>query len=334
MKRLIYTSLLVIALLGTPPLQAQTQSVLDDTPFVSPTELFVLAHGLDTIKEGFKINGVSYKFHKLFEEAQSKERLGFFGYHGSCRDYRIFQDLIRIGIEEVLKIPIRSDFHFLRVPGDVDFDLEGASDFLKLYVDIFDLSSDQKAKLISLQIALYNECIEYSSGSCPTEYFTNNASLTKVKYPGKLKGFFRMLGIAPNKVNEAFTIARNLLPNDRGILLQFFDLSHLSTMHPYYDLLDRHAYASRPLGIPVTGAELPSHYIWRRDLFDYPQLRLVISNRHILNPNSHLQIKRYDGIDKATIKKYERALREFYNNQKVKAAQKKRYREQLQALWN
>lgn len=86
-------------------------------------------------------------------------------------------------------MPIHKDFHFLRIPNDDAFDLEGASDFFKIYTDIFDLSSDQKAKLVSLQIALYNECLEYSSGSCPTEYFTKKNSLTTVNYPKKLKNF-------------------------------------------------------------------------------------------------------------------------------------------------
>lgn len=326
MKRLINILFFIIAISGP--------AYGEDSSFVSPTEIFVMAHGMDEIKEGFKINGVPFTFHKLFEEAQSKESLGFFGYHGSCRDFRIFQDLIRIGIEEVLQMPIRKDFHFLRVPGDNAFDLEGASDFFKIYTDIFDLSSDQKARLVSLQIALYNECLEYGSGSCPTEYFTKNDSLTTVNYPKKLKVFFEMLGIEPKKVGQAFKIARQYLPNDRGILLQFFDHSHKNRGLAFYDLLDRHAYASLPLGVPYPGGQLPSHYIWRRDLREYPQLRLVISNRHTLNPNSQVSIKRYDGIKPATIKKYENALRAFFKKQKVDSSQKNRYREQLQAIWN
>ena len=309
----------------------------DETPFASPTELFVEAHGLDQIKRGLKNNQVPISFYKLFEKAQSNEVFGFFGYHGSCRDFRIYQDLIRIGIEEVLDLPIRKDFHFLRIPGDMAYDLEGTADFFELYPYVYDLSAEQQARLVSLQIALYNECLTGGTGSCPTGFFATNSSLTTVNYPNKLKAFFQLLGIDPEKVNQAFKIGRDLLPDDRGVLLQFFDMSHKNGGLAFYDLLDMHAYASHPLGTPY-GDELPSHYLFSYDVLKYPsvypQLRLVVSNRHTLNPNSSILIKRYDDIDPREIKKYENALRRFFQQQKINKQQKDRYRTQLESLWN
>lgn len=257
MKHTILKYFTLLILLCFVPAWASSDRILEESSFVSPTELFVLDHGPEEIEAGFNLNSVSLKFKKLFDKAQANEKLGFFGYHGSSRDFRIYQDIIRIGIEEILELPIREDFQFLRVPGSAMYDLEGVNDFLSLFPSVFDLNSEQQAKLLSMQIALYSECLEYSSGSCPTEYFTKNFSLTTVNYVTKLTEFFNLLGLDPANINIVFHVARNALPSDRGVLMQFFDRSH-------YNFLDTQAYPSFPLGIPYNLSMLPSDFILNR----------------------------------------------------------------------
>lgn len=117
-------------------------------------------------------------------------------------------------------------------------------------------------------------------------------------------------------MGQAFKIARKHLPDDRGILMQFFGLSHQNRGLALYDLLDRHAYAFLPLGVPYPGGQLPSHYIWRQDLKKHLQVRLVISNRYTLNPNSRVSIKRYGGIKPAAIKNMKTPARFFSKSNK------------------
>lgn len=73
------------------------------------------------------------------------------GYHASTQKFRIFQDIIKGVVEEVLEYPVPEDFHFFRTPGMDKYDLpygkqsfiekfqrnpttQGLDDMIKLFV--------------------------------------------------------------------------------------------------------------------------------------------------------------------------------------------------------
>jgi hypothetical protein len=271
----------------------------------------------------------------LFAIMQNEQE-GFFGYHGSTRGFRIYQDVIRIGIEEVLGIPIRENFHFMRIPGDRQLTREeSALAFLRNHPTPYDLAPDQQRKLLSLQIALHSEC-EYDSGSCSPYYFLQNSSLTEQSFEKHLRPFFELLGIDQRHIRGAIDIGMKNLPNDRGILIQFFDISQQEDpLKKPYNFVDKHGYPSQPLGVPFTAyLSLPSLYITHKDLDRYPQLRLVMSNRYTLNPNSPIMMMRLDNIDEGIVYNYEQKLRQYFRSLKADPVKKEAYRKALLAYWS
>src|SRR5437016_10856130 len=85
--------------------------------FSSPTARYLQSHSkyeIDNLLRRYRATDANLD---MLERMIGNETSGFFGYHGGCSDYRIFQDVIKIGIEEILNIPIRKNFYFLRVPG-------------------------------------------------------------------------------------------------------------------------------------------------------------------------------------------------------------------------
>jgi hypothetical protein len=283
-----------------------------------PTERFIDAHSWESIYSGLKSLGVSMVHRNLFDRIWHREEPGFLGYHGSTQEYRIYQDIIRLIIEEHIKIPIREDFHFFRIPGDPQFhhqNLQEYGDYQWNY---------SPTHFLCMNYALYGNF--QSPASCSYYYFAENSSLTHINYERKLEWLFNKLGIDSSMIYEAFTIGRLYLEAEKGILIQVFDMSHFNPWRKHYDLSDGQCggFASSPISEIVAGTH-PTSFPW--------QIRMLMSNRHTLNPYSPLIIKRYDALDPKVIQEYEQELREFIAKLIPEEEKMEQYKKELLEVW-
>jgi len=83
-----------------------------EIPYFSPTNRFIQAHGWEKISSGLKNLGVSMVHRNLFDRIWHREERGFIGYHGSTQEYRIYQDIIKIVLEEIIGLISPKTFIF------------------------------------------------------------------------------------------------------------------------------------------------------------------------------------------------------------------------------
>lgn len=296
-----------------------------ETTFVSPTKRFNATHDLNSIFSKFRSYGTTDRHFKLFEEVIQKETSGFFGYHGARRDFRIFQDIIRIAIEELMQIPIRPDFHFFRVPGDPKQNVGSAKEFLIRHNNnVFDDLPLEGQQILSINMALYE--FYWNDTNCSVYFFVRDTNWAIHSYEEKLKKFFMLIGIDPVYIHEAFEIGRKNL-NNSAVLFQFFDTSN-------YKMLNEQTYLSNISGRVYASKDTPSQIILNNEISSFPQLRLMMDNEHALNPFSYLTVKRYDLNDAQTLKNYEKKLRAYIQTLPVDVSQKEIYKAQLLKMWN
>lgn len=303
-----------------------TEEIFNDYPphikreiqYRYPTERFIEACGWETISTGLKNLGVSMVHRNLFDRVWHREEPGFLGYHGSTQEYRIYQDIIRLILEEHIKISVRKDFHFFRIPADPQFHhrtLQEYGDYQWNY---------SPTHFFCMNYALYGN-FQYP-GSCSYYYFAENSSQTYLDYETKLVWLFNKLGIDPSTIHEVFTIGRYHLDAEKGILIQVFDMSHFNPWKDYYELSDEQCggFANAPISEIVQGTS-PTSFPW--------QIRMLMSNRHTLNPYSSLVIKRYDTLDPQVIRDYEQELREFIRSLAPEKEKIEQYKKELFACW-
>lgn len=320
--------------IGTFYLDADPAEVASESPgikqkFVSPSERFLAKHSFDRIQAKLAAEGFDLQDCPLFQKLIEAETEGFIGYHGGCSDYRLFQDLIRFVVEEILYIRVRDDFHFLRVPASNGLDFVTAEAFLEGTVDnIDDTIPDTRKQLLSLNIALF-QYYDLPSDFTP-RYFIQNGSWSKPDYWKLLLDFAEQAGIRAEDFKPIIALGRSLLAEDRGILIQFFVRPDQSTPYSY---LDAHFYAAYTKGKPC-GALPPSYYIMNPEIFEFPQLRLVINNADILNPFSYLQMKRYDACSEDDRKMYDKILRSSIRSLSTDAEKQTAARNQLLSTWS
>lgn len=283
-----------------------------------PTERFIDANGWENISSGLKNLGVSMIHRNLFDRIWHREEPGFVGYHGSTQEYRIYQDVIKLLLEEHLKIPIRADFHFFRIPGDPQFIHQNLEEYGSYS------SNYSPTHFLCMNYALYGNY--QNTGSCSYYYFANNSSLTPVNYEAKLVWLFNKLGIDTPAIHEAFTIGRLHLNEEKGVLIQIFDMSHYNPWKEYYALSDElcGSFDTAVFSKVVEGI-YPTTFPW--------QIRMLMSNRHTLNPFSSLIIKRYDALEPQVAHEYEKELREFISGLSSDGQQVNQYRQELLEAW-
>lgn len=301
-----------------------TSTAATTTTQISPTQRFNITHDLNSIFSKFRSYGTNDRHFKLFDELIKNEGPGFFGYHGARRDFRIFQDIIRIAMEEILQIPIRPDFQFFRVPGDPKQNVGSAKQFLVAHnYDVFDDYPLEGQQILSLNIALYE--YYWNDTNCCVYFFVNDSNWAKHSYEEKIKPFFLMIGIDPVYINEAFNIGRTTL-NGSAALFQLFDASG-------YKMLNDQAYPSHISGRVYSTTNPPSEYIENNSISNFPQLRLMMDNQYSLNPFSFLIVKRYDLNTPEAVATYEKKLRKYIQTLPVDIYQKEIYRAQLLKMW-
>ena len=116
------------------------------------------------------------------------------------------------------------------------------------------------------------------------------------------------------------------MPYKAGVLLQFFDTSKA------YGFADKHVYAAISGGKPY-GKKKPSVYYCDPNNVEFPEFRLVITNKGVLNPNSPLEIKRYMRVEKNALQTYEKCLREYFCSLPRDEKKVQKYREKLLKYW-
>ncbi len=357
------------------------------------------SHQLDSILYGATTADLN-----LFNDLISHEHYGFIGYHAAPQAVRVYQDIIKIYITEILGIPIRDDFQFLRIPGDSRLNYNNAKEFLEEYniykskvmatakkiilqsqslsndgitntsasnntqqsnnlltfekaleiinnyspqkttvnlnkspasisslqqeiKSINDMTYEIQTKLLSLNIALYQT--EFGHYPLTVNAYIYNTAYSSIQYKlsGELVPFFNKLGIESSYIDQLFDLAQKYVPRNRGIIIRISDNQN------NYKFIDTHGYISHPFGMPL-GYNLPSFYYMDNAIFSFPELKIIMSNKHSVNPLSDLSITRYGSISTQQSNDYKQALTAFIKKipyDKNKAAE---YRQELLQLWS
>lgn len=320
-------SILVSVSFLSPPLTAEYVETIGSTKvttqFVAPSKRFLATHPLSNIKPYFKTYGVTSEHVRVLKKAMNEENYGFFGYHGGKKEFRIYQDMIRFGVEEILGISIRPDFHFLRIPGDPELNISSATQFLKdrSYSINDDIPSVGK-HILSMNMALYEHY--WYNTQCSVYFFAKNGNWAQHNYEDQLVPFFNRLGVDPVHIHQAFEIAHSKLANS-GVLFQFFDMAD-------YKLVNKHSFIAQVRGEFLSNQPV-SQYILDTGRSDFPQFRLLLNNQQTLNPSSSLVIKRYSLTTPQAEKEYEEAMRAYFQTLSVDVIKKEAYKAELLSLW-
>lgn len=282
--------------------------VREEVKYRPPTERFSDYHTKEIILATLKEKGMSLEHRNFFEHIVPHEELGFFGYHSSTQGFRIYQDIIRMVLEEVMDIPVKEDFHFLRSPVGSTLRHESADAFIASVSVVDDHVEAQKQHLLSMNYTLYGNFDKF--GECSIYWFTANKSASTVGFQKELEKLFLPLGIPLEAIEELFKIGEPLMEEGNAVLFQFFDFSHHNGFENYYALVDRMCYISLPLGRPFRVIKPSVLYLGTGAQPFSLQFRLVINNEVVLNPYSALHIRRYERSDLAIVREYEKRLRE------------------------
>ena len=279
-------------------------------PYRSPSARHIDAYGWDAIAGSLKDYGLSMVHRNLFDRICHREEVGFVGYHGSTQQFRIFQDIIRLVIEEIIDLPLREDFEFFRVPGDPLFSGE---------------ELDRRSSFLYLNYAIYGNF--NSIGSSSYNYFTSNGSSSFVDYRRHLYNLFSCLGISSGEVHKLFDIGRKHTNQESGVIYQIYDMSHYDPRKSYYQLADQQC-------LWLQGEVVFSKMI----VNTYPTLLnrefvMRMNNQFTLNPYSSLVVRRYDKISAEETKIYMSELRSAVRSLDFSKEKALEYRELLLSLW-
>ncbi len=328
----ILIALCNLSLLATPAIVDFDMPIRTEAVYASPTNRFCGFYNYEKILQALKTNGLSLEHRNFFEHIIPHEELGFFGYHSSTQGFRIYQDIIRIIIEEICEIHIRKDFHFLRIPGKPMLNRESEEQFLKDYPAVIDALPEQREQLLSMNYSLFGNFDNF--GECTVYWFTRNRSATTVGFQTQLNYLFDSLGIPTEAIPDLFAIGNPLMTMDNAVLFQFFDFSHHNAFQNHYDLINQLCYNALPGGRPILNEKRMSEIFLGVNSTAFPaQFRLVINNSVTLNPYSPLYIMRFDRNDPELINEYESNLREAIRTLPYDETKVVQYRELLLNMW-
>lgn len=301
--------------------------------FSSPSEQVLKRDGAVHIKEKMLASGVPKALFPLFETIASTEEAGHVGYHASSQDYRIYQDIIRFTVEEILELPIREDFHFLRIPGDPDLQLDTIDAFFSYWgSQVNNKTPLRRKQLIALNYGIYSNYAVHHS--CSALIFCTGHAHQSLDYPLLLEPFYEALGLEKKTLTPLFETARSLLQKEGGILLRIRDLTG-------YTLADAQCYPSRGRGfrwgkrrLSEEYASLLSEDYIKKRVEISPQISLVANTRYSLNPLSALSIQRWDFYSSEERSSYEGSLREMIRSLPRNSQRAMAYRQKLLEIWS
>jgi hypothetical protein len=312
-----------------------------DGQYPSPTKKLIERESWQKISRAIKKMSIPNELIPLFNDIADQENWGHIGYHGANQGYRIYQDIIRFTVEEILGIDVPDNFHFFRIPGDDELNLNSMDEFIAYWgkKKVDNKSSKRAKQLLSLNFGIYSNFDQ--KGSCSISLFVKDKSKTKINYAKTLEPFYASLGIKKSELAALFSVARKWLDEDGGILLQISENSYLTDPnYEAYNFADGQCYPAKRGGHRFGTWPISNHY--DRMMADAyldkkvdiaPQLRLLINNRYTLNPFSHLQVSRWDLYNTETILQYEEEMRENIRNIKYDIQKAEEYREKLFELW-
>jgi hypothetical protein len=295
--------------------------------FTSPTKRYVTEVTLDQIKYDLKGKGVGLEYRELYDKAIAEETMGFMGYHGDSLDFLVYQDIIRIVIEEIIEIPIRKDFHFVSSPIRPKDSIQNLEDLSRFFVKSRHYSASVSNNTFPLNFTVYAN--HNHLGLNTVLNFSKNASDTTNFQHKELRHLFEKLGMDSDLLEMIFTISQQYLDSKTGIILQIFD----NSTNPY-GLTNAEGYASYPNGF-IAENRLISEYFMESSAINFPQeLRLVLNVSGILNPNAPISIKRYTKIQPVKLKNWEQKLRELIRSSSFDVSQRDELRDELLHKWN
>jgi hypothetical protein len=307
----------------------------DTDPYRIPTERFLGVHPYSKVNSTLQAQQV-YLFQKPFYDIVMKqEERGFIGYNASGHKFRVFQDIIRMTLEEVLGLEFKKDFYFFRYPGDsFTNDHPDAWDFLLKYPSVNDNLPEQRNQLVSANFSLFNNFDK--KYECSAVFFENAISYKPPNFDAKVALFFNEMGMETKRIQELFSIG-NLIENyQAGILFQFFDLSHQDPFNRNaYEFMDRFIYVCTKKGVPV--------YNWHTlsELFRgvhnsqfLEQYRIVLNHEAFLNPYSSISMRRYDLNNPSVVNDYEAKLRKVIKSIPFDRSKADHYKLKLMQYWD
>lgn len=295
--------------------------------FVSPTKQYVNEVTLDQIKYNLRGKGVGLDYREVFDKAIAEEKVGFMGYHGDNLDFLVYQEIIRIFIEEVLEIPIRKDFHFVSTPFRINDSIGSLEDLFKLFVNDVYYSQIILDNTFPLNFSLYSN--HNRLGLNTVLNFSKNVGDGANLQRKELRYIFEKLEMDSDLLEAIYDISHEYLDSQAGIFLQFFDNSTIP-----YEFGNARGYASYPNGF-IAENDLISEYFLNNHLVEFPQeLRLVLDVSGILNPKSPITIKRYTKIQPGKFKAWEQKLRELICSAYFDPLKRDVLRKDLLHKWN
>ncbi len=261
----------------------------------SPTDRYIEAYSWDAIANGLRGLQVTMAHRLFFDRITVREEIGFIGYHGSTQEYRVFQDIIRLILEEIVGLPsIRSDFHFFRIPGAPAYTYENLA--------AWGFPSYDSSRFLCMNFAIYGNHRNHFSSSY--YYFFVNGSSKRVSYEKELQWLMSHLEIPLQEISPLFEIGRRHLGEEEGVLYQVFDMSHYDRKNNYYALADSQC-------LCYDTYETFSTAVLGKNASFFPnQIRMLMNTKYTLNPHSFLVINRYDKISEEKEKAYMEEMRQ------------------------
>lgn len=270
--------------------------------FYSPTKQQVACETLEVIKYNLKAKGTDLHYRELFDKAIEEEKIGFIGYHGDSLSFLIYQDIIKVVVEEVLGLDVRKDFHFFAPPlqrrGEPESLMELSLHFKKEGY----LARKVLKATFPLNFSLYSN--HSNSGWNSVQHFSLGGKEESKLKRRELSLFFERAGIDPEVIGDLYQLAYQHLDDKAGVLLQLFDLSQ-----DPYAFINGEAYPSRPNGFIAENRQVGSYFMECSSSSFPEELRLFLSLKGTLNPGSPLSIKRYTKIQPGKLKAWETDLR-------------------------
>lgn len=294
--------------------------------FISPSKRHLEKITLDQIKYNLRGKGVGLDYRELFDKAIAAESIGFMGYHGDSLDFLVYQDIIRIIVEEVLEIPIRKDFHFVSMPLRMNHSIQSLQDLSKVFANKIYYSQSVLESTFPLNFCMYSN--HNRLGLNTVLNFSKNMGDTNLQRK-ELRHLFETLGIDSALLEVIYDTSHQYLDRKAGILLQVFD----NSTNPY-GFGNTVGYASYPNGF-IAENNLISEYFLDAHLVDFPQeLRLVLDVKGILNPASPISIKRYTKMQPSKLKAWEQKLRELVRASSFDPLKRDSLKQDLLHKWN
>lgn len=307
---------LVIFLLASIPLEG----------FYPPTKAQVELDGLENIKYNLKAKGTGLTYRELFDKAIPQEECGFFGYHGDSLDFLVYQDIIRVALEELTGISIRKDFHFLAPPLSDETSPKSLEELSLLFTREGYSARKVQEATFPLNFSLYSN--HNRSGWNSLKRFSSPQNTVREHLIKKLSLFFETAGLSPDLPETLFALSSEYLDRKAGVLLQFFD----GSANPYA-FADQFSFAARPNGFIAENRKIHEYFLMDNGGSFPQEVRLLLTTSLALNPHAPLIIKRYTKNQPGKLKLWEQELRKRLQASAVDQEKLSVFKENLEAAW-